>query len=106
MEQDDSFMRNFGMIIPKQAYKIEERIEDPLGVPIYAGCPAAGLCACTGRCRMIIGHTSDPERLATYREEIRKHNEFLKAGGMQKIYGHRTWDDNSEQINRMQPPTE
>lgn len=89
----DPYFKNFAMIIPSQAIKFEEQVEDPLGVPIYAGCPAKGdLCACTGRCKVIIGHTTDPERLATYRKQIKEYNDFWKGGGLQKLYGERKWD--------------
>jgi hypothetical protein len=96
MEQGKDYLSNFGMFIPNEAFKFEDIVEDPLGAPIYADCPAKGeLCACTGKCRVVIGHTTEPERLSAYRERIKKLNEFQK-GGMQNLYGERKWDGGSE----------
>lgn len=76
---------NFAILIPTGPAERFEMVEDPLGVPIYADCPAKGeACACTGRCQIIIGHTTDPEKLASYRKDIRKYNEFV--GGQFEFY--------------------
>ncbi len=78
MSEEKDFMKNFGMIIPAEAYKTPIIVEDERGAPIYADCPAkGGWCACTGACLVIIEYTKDPEKLAAHREYIKKYNEFL-----------------------------
>lgn len=79
--QKDDFMKNFGMIIPTEPFKIPEMVEDPNGAPIYAGCKGAESewgCACTGRCKQIVDYSQEPEKLAAYREHIRQYNERIR----------------------------
>lgn len=101
---------NFGMIIPKEAMRFEEMVEDPRGAPIYASCQAnGGLCACTGACQVIIDYTKDPIKLSAHREYIARYNAFYKQGGMQQLYGKREWDSIKEitvVTNRKTPPTD
>lgn len=75
MEND--FLKNYGMLIPLEATKIEEIKADPNGVPIYAGCPSNGLCACTGKCKKIIGYNTDPDKIKAYHEDIERRNNYL-----------------------------
>lgn len=71
------FPENFGMLIPMQAFHVPEMVEDPRGAPIYRGCGIApgDWCACTGRCREVVGWSQDPAKLAIHREEIKKYND-------------------------------
>lgn len=70
--------KNWGMIIPHGAAKVEDIKEDERGAPIYAGCPAkGGLCACLGTCRKIIGWSKDPEDVAKYRASIKSQQEAM-----------------------------
>lgn len=95
---EGGFFQNFAIMIPSEAMHFPIQIEDPLGVPIYAGCGAEGLCACTGRCRVIIGHTTDPIKMAAYRESIKKHNEDVgKFHTYRETYGG-NWEGDSIQF--------
>lgn len=79
---EDNYLKNYGIMIPKGVTSFESLCEkaDPNGVPIYADCPAnGGLCACTGACRVIVGHDQDPIRVQAYRERVKMNNEALKA---------------------------
>lgn len=73
----DQSLKNFGMLIPQQAWEPPKMVEDPNGAPIYRGCDAS-LCACTGRCKEIIGYSQDPEDLRNYRERIERYNQPRK----------------------------
>lgn len=73
----DEHLRNFGMLIPSKSVSPEIN-PDPNGVPVYAQCPANGLCACTGACRKIIGYDTDPEKVRAYHESIGRYNELMK----------------------------
>lgn len=94
MEED--FMKNFGMIIPLEATKIEDIKADPNGVPIYSGCPAKGeLCACTGACKKILGYDTDPEKIKAYHESIAKQNEAMKEY-RKNLFRENKWTDNPD----------
>lgn len=99
MEQNDGFLKNFGMIIPKEPVKIEDAVPDPNGVPIYAKCPSSGLCACTGRCRVIVGYDTDPEKVKAYHEDIAKQNEAMKE--YRKRLFNNKWTDNPDGSKNM-----
>lgn len=74
----DKRVKYWGMCIPQEPFSLEIK-PDPNGVPIYDKCPANGdLCACTGKCRRIIGYDTDPEKVAVYHEEVRQYNERIK----------------------------
>lgn len=75
---DDNYLKNFAMMIPLEPTKFEEDKPDPNGVPIYAGCPSDGLCACTGACRKILGYDTDPEKVRLYHESIEIRNKIMK----------------------------
>lgn len=72
-------LSNFAMMIPTKAFPFEDfcEKENPNGVPIYAGC-SAGLCACTGACKRIVGYDTNPEKILAYREGIEYRNKLLK----------------------------
>jgi hypothetical protein len=78
MSKENDFLKNFAMMVPLEPYNVPEKVEDPNGAPIYAGCEGAKSewgCACTGACKKIIGYSQDPEKIAAYREQIHHHNE-------------------------------
>jgi len=91
---DNDFMKNFGMIIPLEATKIEDAKPDPNGVPIYAGCPSNGLCACTGACKKILGYDTDPEKVKAYHENIARQNQAMKEY-REKLFNGK-WTDNPD----------
>lgn len=72
-----SDLKNFGMIIPTTAFDPYHK-PDPNGVPIYDKCQSEGWCACTGKCRKIIGYNTDPECVKAYHEQIEKINTLLR----------------------------
>ncbi len=73
----ESPFKNFGMVIPQGPVEFPKMVEDPNGAPIYRGCNAK-VCACTGRCKEIIGYSQDPEDLLLYRELIEEYNKPRK----------------------------
>jgi len=89
--EPEDFMKNFALIIPQEAFEVPEMVEDPRGAPILKGCDAIGGCACTGRCKEVIGWTQDPEALAAHREYIKWYNTPVKID-----YGERKWEGNTE----------
>jgi len=93
----EDFMKNYGMIIPQGAFTVPEMVEDPRGAPIYKGCDAE-LCACTGRCKEIVGWSQDPEKLAAHRDYIKQYNERrnkcidIDYGEIKQENGIRFWE--------------
>lgn len=87
MSDEYDYLKNFGMIIPTEAFERSEMVEDPRGAPILKGCQAIGGCACTGRCKEIIGWTQDPKALAEHREYIKWYNKPVHID-----YGERRWE--------------
>lgn len=75
---EDNFRNNYGMMIPLGFTEMEDIKADPNGVPIYAGCPANGPCACTGKCKKIIGYDTNPDKIKAYYEDIERRNKLLK----------------------------
>lgn len=72
MNQD--WKKNFAIIIPSGPLKTSLQEPDSKGKPIYAGCKSNGPCACTGRCRVIVGYDTRPEVVEDYIKKIDAHN--------------------------------
>ncbi len=74
---EDDFRKNYGIMIPMGTISVDIKA-DPNGVPIYAKCPSTGLCACTGACKKILSHDTDPDKIKAYHEDIARRNQLLK----------------------------